>query len=70
MVTRTQVAPNALDYHGYHQAKTAQEFRQRADGLRKIAATSSEAKIEDLFLALAEQYEKIARLLSGEDGHR
>jgi len=46
-----------------HQAKTAQAFRQPADDLRKIAATSSEAKIEDLFLALAAQYEKLARLL-------
>ena len=53
-----------------HQARRAQEFRQRADDLRKIAATSSQAKIEDLFLALADQYEKIARLLSGADGHR
>ena len=53
-----------------HEARRAQEFRQRADDLRKIAATSPEAKIEDLFLALADQYEELARLLSGAHGHR
>jgi hypothetical protein len=52
------------------QARTAQEFRQRADDLRKIAATSSQATIEDLFLALADQYEKLAGLLSGARGNR
>ena len=52
------------------QARTAQAFRQRADDLRKIAATSSQAKIEDLLLALADQYEELAGLLSGPHGHR
>ena len=53
-----------------HQARKSQEFRQRADDLRRIAATSSEASIEELFLELADQYEKLARLLSGPHKHQ
>jgi len=53
-----------------HQARKAQEFRQRADDLRKIAAISPEVKIEELFRELADQYEKIARLLSGPHEHQ
>jgi hypothetical protein len=47
------------------QPQRAQEFRERAAGLRKIAAISSEARIQEHFLGLADQYEELARLLSG-----
>lgn len=70
MVTRTQVPSHAFDNNGYSRSKKGAGVRQRADDLRKIAATSPEAKIEDLFLALADQYEELARLLSGAHGHR